>query len=87
MAKGRGTAALAKVVPEEVLIGGFLSDDLGRVAWLGLANNVATALTSVRLVLPEATGSWDAKYMSYRELVGRLIGQHDTELDVKGFGA
>ena len=84
-AKGPGTAALAKVVPEEVLIGGFLSDELGRIAWLGLANNVATALSSVRLVLPEATGSWDAKYMSYREVVGRLIGQHDTEL-AKGLG-
>ena len=86
-AKGPGTAALAKVVPEEVLIGGFLSDDLGRVARLGLANNVGAALSSVRLVLPEASGSWDAKYVSYRELVERLIGQHDTELHAKGLGA
>ena len=86
-AKEPGNAGLAKVVPEEVLIGGFLSDDLGRVAWLGLANNVAAALASVRLVLPEATGSWDARYMSYRELISKLIKQHDTELDAKGLGA
>ena len=86
-AKGRGTVALAKVVPEEVLIGGFLSDDLGRISWLALANNVGAALASVRLVLPEGTGSWEARYTSYREHVGKLIGQHDTELDSSGLGA
>ena len=82
-----GKVGLAEVVPEGVLIGGFLSEDLGRVAWLALADKAVEALSFVRLVLPEVTGSWDARYVSYRELVARLIGQHDAELDAKGLGA
>ena len=76
-----GDASLAKVVPEGVLMGGFLEDDVGRIAWLGLARNVAAGLASVHQVLKEGTGGWDREYQAYRSKVERLIEEHDATLE------
>ncbi|MCH8744518.1 MAG: hypothetical protein IIB31_02580 [Chloroflexi bacterium] len=76
-----GVPGLQKAVPEDVLFGGFLSDDLGRIAWLGLTRDISHSLATVGHVIRETTGGWNNSYQEYRETVERQIAEHEAQLD------
>ena len=80
-AQERGNPGLAKAVPEDVLMGGLLEDEFGRVAWLALARTIAGGLASVRQVLKEGTGGWDRRYQKYRNGVEQLVREHEAKLN------
>ena len=62
-------------------MGGFLSDAVGRAAWLGFARDVRDGLTTVRQVIKEGTGGWDSQYEAYQCNVERLTQELDVTLD------
>lgn len=68
-AQEQGVEGLRKSVPEDVVFGGLLSDALGHVAWLVLAQDIANALATVGFVLSDDTGGWETRYRAYREAV------------------
>lgn len=56
LAQESGNAGLAKAVPENVVMGGFLDNLSGSTALLELARNIVDGLTSLRLVIKEDAG-------------------------------
>ena len=76
-----GNAGLRKAVPEAVVIGGLLSDDLGRVSWLGLARNIANALASVGHILIDASGNWATRTEEYQARIDKIVQEHEIWLD------
>lgn len=76
-----GDKGLAEAVPEHVLMGGLLQDDLGRLALLGQARDVANALATVGLILHEESGAWSRRVQEYRKKVEQAITADDARLD------
>lgn len=70
---------LKMVVPENVVIGGLLNDDIGRAVWLAFARDVASALTVVGSVITEGTGGWDKDSQEYRKTVEKLLEEFQAE--------
>ena len=76
-----GNYGLQKPVPEEVLLGGLLQDDSGRVAWHALALGIGDGLATVGCVLSDASGRWERQYREYRATVESKIQEPDAMLD------
>lgn len=80
VAQERGNAGLQKSVPEAVVIGGLLQDDIGRIAWLTLARDIAYALATVGAVLKDATGKWHKDSLQYLAKVRARIDEDEAKL-------
>jgi len=75
-----GMEGLRGAVPEGVLTGGLLSDELGHIVWVRLARDIADGLASVGYVLKDATGSWEQGYQKFRALVENQIAEDESRI-------
>lgn len=80
-AKEPGNEGLRRAVPEMVVTGGFLSDDIGRISWLGLARNIADSLSAVGKILIESSGNWATQTEQYRAEINQIIQEDEIFLD------
>ena len=72
---------LQQSVPEDVVFGGLLQDDIGKVSWLGFARSIADATVSEQFVFGEISRDWNRRARAYRTSVEAQISEDEAELD------
>jgi hypothetical protein len=76
-----GRASLQQSVPEDVVFGGLLQDDIGMISWLGVARSVAHAMATERFIFGDISGDWDPRARAYRASVDKRISENESELN------
>ena len=77
------SGSLQQSVPEDVVFGGLLQDDIGKIAWLALARSIADATVSEQFVFGEISRDWNRRARAYRTSVEKQISDGEAEIDAR----
>ncbi len=79
--KKPGKEGLRESVPEDVVFGGLIQLDLGKIGLLGLARNIADGLAFLGVVLTDE--EWSIASEVFRNDVASAIREHDEAMDAE----
>ena len=77
------SGGLQQSVPEDVVFGGLLQDDTGKISWLAFARSIADATVSEKFVFGEISTNWNRRARAYRTSVEKQISEDEAELDAR----